>query len=66
LVSVQFAAGLYYWSLSPVQYGLLLAGPLYGLINLAVNLGENMPARRALIEPALATVFCLGLAIFLR
>ena len=66
LVCVQLAAGLYYWALSPVRYGLLLTGPLYGLINLAINLGENMPARRALVEPALATAFCLGLAIFVR
>jgi len=66
LVCVQLAAGLYYWALTPLQYGLLLTGPLYGLINLAINFGENIPARRALIEPALATAFCLGLAIFVR
>ena len=66
LVCVQLAAGLYYWALSPVQYGLLLTGPLYGLINLAINLGENMPARRAIIEPALAVALCWGLTFIVR
>ena len=27
LVCIQLAAGLYYWSLSPIQFGLLLVGP---------------------------------------
>jgi len=66
LVCVQLAAGLYYWALTPLQYGLLLIGPLYGLINLAINFGENMPPQRALIEPALATVLCLMLVLFVR
>jgi len=66
LVCVQLAAGLYYWALAPIQYGLLLAGPLYGLVNLAISLGENVPTQRALVEPALAMALCLGLAIFIR
>jgi hypothetical protein len=65
-VCVQIASGLHYWPLSPVQFGLMLVGPLYGLTNLAVNLGEDQPARRAAIEPAVATVLCWGLAVFLR
>jgi hypothetical protein len=66
LVGMQLAAGLYYWPLAPVQFGLLLVGPLYGLINLAINLGENMPVRRAVVEPALAAALCWGLALFIR
>lgn len=66
LVCVQFAAGLHYWPLTPVQFGLLLIGPLYGLINLAINLGENIPTRRATLGPSMVTVLCWGLAIFLR
>ena len=65
-VCVQVASGLHYWPLSPVQFGLMLTGPLYALTNLAVNLGEELPIRRAAIEPAVVTAFCWGLAIFLR
>ena len=66
LVCIQLAAGLHYWPLTPVQFGLLLIGPLYGLINLAINLGENIPMQRAILEPSIVTALCWGLAIFLR
>lgn len=66
LVCAQIAAGLHYWSLTPIQFGLLLIGPLYGLIDLAVNLDENIPARRAALEPAVVASLCWGLAIFVR
>lgn len=66
LVCIQLAAGLHYWPLTPIQFGLLLIGPLYGLINLAINLGENSPVQRAIVEPSIVTALCWGLAIFLR
>jgi len=66
LVCIQLAASLYYWPLSPIQFGLLLVGPLYGLVNLAVNLGESIPPRRAVLEPSIVTALCWGLAIFIR
>lgn len=65
-VCIQIAAGLHYWPLSPIQFGLMLVGPLYGLTNLAANLGEDQPARRAALEPAVAAILCWGLAIFIR
>jgi hypothetical protein len=65
-VCVQVAAGLHYWPLTPMQFGLLLIGPLYGLINLAINLDENIPVRRAVLEPAVVTSLCWGLAVFIR
>lgn len=65
-VCVQIAAGLHYWPLSPIQFGLMLTGWLYGLTSLAVNLGEDLPPRRALIEPALIVGMCWGLAVFLQ
>lgn len=65
-VCVQIASGLHYWPLSPIQFGLMLVGPLYGLTNLAANLGEDQSARRAALEPAVATVLCWGLAVFIR
>jgi hypothetical protein len=66
LVCIQLAAGLYYWPLSSIQFGLLLVGPLYGLVNLAIRLGESIPTRRAVLEPAIVTALCWGLAIVLR
>ncbi|HJR81098.1 MAG TPA: hypothetical protein VJ821_13565 [Anaerolineales bacterium] len=65
-VCIQIAAGLHYWPLSPIQFGLMLIGPLYGLTNLAINLSEDLPARRAALEPAVATALCWGLTIVIR
>ena len=65
-VSVQLAAGLHYWPLTPIQFALVLVGPLYGLTNLAISLSEDLPARRAALEPALATALCWGLAAIIR
>lgn len=65
-VCVQIAAGLNYWPLSPIQFGLMLIGPLYGLTNLAVNLGEELPTRRAALEPLIALAVCWGLALLVR
>jgi hypothetical protein len=66
LICVQLTVGLHYWPLSPIQFGLLLVGPLYGLINLAINLGESVPSQRAGLEPAIMTAICWGLAILIR
>jgi len=66
LVCVQLAAGLHYWPLTPIQFGLLLIGPLYGLINFSINLRENISARRATLEPSIVVAVCWGLAFFLR
>jgi len=66
LVCIQLATGFYYWPLSPIQFGLLLIGPLYGLVSLAINLGENIPAKRALLEPAIVTALCWGLSVFIH
>jgi hypothetical protein len=65
-VCVQLAAGLHYWPLSPIRFGLMLIGSLYGLTSLAVNLGEDQPARRAVLEPAIVIGLCWGLAVFLQ
>ena len=51
LITIQLAAGLYYWPLSPLRYGLLLTGPLLGLISLAGGVGELRPLRAAAVEP---------------
>ena len=65
-VCVQIAAGLHYWPLSPIQFGLMLIGTLYGLTSLAVNLGEDQPASRAVLEPVIILGLCWGLAVFIQ
>ena len=66
IICIQLASGLHYWPLTPVQFGLLLVGPLYALINLAINLSENISTLRSIMEPSIVTALCCGLAIFIR
>jgi uncharacterized protein DUF5656 len=65
-VCVQIASGLHYWPLSPIRFGLILVGSLYGLTTLAANLGEDQPTRRAILEPAIVIGLCWALAIFIQ
>jgi len=65
LVCTQLGAGLHYWPVSPIQYGLVLLGPLYALSNLAGNLLEGNPPRLAMVEPLVALGLCWGIAILL-
>lgn len=65
-VCVQLASGLHYWPLSPIQFGLMLIGSLYALTNLGINLLENQPARRAVLEPAIVIGLCWTLAVFIQ
>jgi hypothetical protein len=66
LVSAQLAAGLHYWPLTTLQYGLILLGPLYALIVLATNLSEDVPLRHAISEPCLILGVLWAAAIFLH
>lgn len=65
LVSAQLASALHYWPLSPIQFGLVLLGPLYALTSLAGSLGESAPVRRAAIEPLAALALAWIAAAFL-
>jgi hypothetical protein len=65
LVSVQIAAALHYWPLTPVAFGLALLGPAYALTNLLGNLAEGEPLRQAIVEPAIVLAFIWVLAIIL-
>jgi hypothetical protein len=64
LISAQLAAGLHYWPLSSLQFGLILLGPLYALTALATSLGEDIPVRNALTEPGIILA-CLWIAAIL-
>ncbi len=62
LVCTQIGAGLHYWPVSPVQFGLALLGILYALSNLAANLLEGIRPRRAMTEPLIALALAWGAA----
>ncbi|NWF65073.1 MAG: hypothetical protein HXY38_12290 [Chloroflexi bacterium] len=65
LVCAQIGAGLHYWPLSPVQFGVALTGPLYALTMLSASLAEDIPLRRAIAAPALILGMAWVIAIFL-
>lgn len=65
LVCAQIGAGLHYWPLSPVQFGLALTGPVYALTMFSTNLAENIPPRRAVTGPILVTGIAWAAAVFL-
>jgi hypothetical protein len=66
LICAQLAAGLHYWPLTPIQYGLILFGPLYALSDLAASLGEGTPLRRAAVGPTVILAISLGGALLVR
>jgi len=65
-VCAQIGAGLHYWPLTPIQFGLALTGPLYALTMLSVNLTENIPLRRAALIPVITVGIAWVFVIFLR
>jgi hypothetical protein len=65
LVCAQIGAGLHYWPLTPIQFGLALTGPLYALTMLSTSLAEEIPLRRAALGPAIITGLAWASAIFL-
>jgi hypothetical protein len=66
IVCAQISAGLHYWSLMPIQFGLALTGPLYALTMLSASLTENIPLRRAALGPTIIVGLAWVSAIFLR
>jgi hypothetical protein len=65
LVCAQIGAGLHYWAVTPVQFGLALTGPLYALTMLSMSLAEGAPIRRAVVGPALIVGMAWAAAVFL-
>jgi Protein of unknown function (DUF5656) len=65
LVCAQIGAGLHYWPLSPVQFGVALTGPLYALTMFSASLTENIPVRRAMVGPVIIVGAAWVAAIFL-
>lgn len=65
IVCAQISAGLHYWALSPVQFGLALTGPLYALSMLSINLTEEIPLRRAALAPSVILALSWLTAVFI-
>lgn len=61
----QFAAGLHYWPLSPLTFGLALLGPAYALTSLAAAIEEGRPRQTLWIEPAVMLTVLWGFALIL-
>jgi hypothetical protein len=66
LICAQLAAGLHYWPLTSLQFGLILLGPLYALTTLATNLNEDVPVPKALTEPGVILGALWVVAVFLH
>lgn len=66
IVCAQISAGLHYWALTPLQFGLALTGPLYALTALSFNLAENIPLRRATLAPSIILGLAWVSAVFLK
>jgi hypothetical protein len=64
LIVAQLAAGLHYWPLPPIQFGLAILGPAYALTSLLGSLAEGEPIRKALVEPAIVLFVVWGIAIW--
>ncbi len=64
IVCVQLAAGLHYWPLSPIKFGLILLGSLYAITNLARNLEQGIALKRAVIEPLIILGVLWTIALF--
>jgi len=66
IVSAQISAGLHYWPLTPIQFGLALTGPLYALTMLSNSIAEDIPIQRAVLGPVVIMGLAWISAIFLR
>ena len=66
LIVAQIGAGLTYWPLSPISYGLILLGPAYALNSLFVGLIEERPFQKIYLEPLVVLLATLGTAFLIR
>lgn len=62
----QIAAGLHYWPLSPLKYGLILVGPAYALTTMVGAIEEGESWRSLWIEPLVLLIIIWGLAFIVQ
>jgi hypothetical protein len=63
-VVLQAAAGLHYWPLSPIAFGLAVLGPAYALTSLIGGLAEEEPFPRVFYEPLAVLILVWGAALW--
>jgi hypothetical protein len=61
----QLAAGLHYWPMSPIAYGLALVGPAYALTSFASGYEEGRPVVTWLVEPLVMLTAIWGMALLI-
>ena len=67
IICMQVGAGLHYWPITPIQFGLELTGLLYALTMLSARLNnENIPLRNAAAGPVLIVIIASLTALFIR
>jgi hypothetical protein len=66
LITMQLAAALHYWPISPVTYALTLLGPGYALTTFFGNLAAGENPRQAAVEPAVLMTLIWAAAVWLR
>jgi hypothetical protein len=66
LVIAQFSIALYYLPLSPLQFGLILTGLVYGLVSVVAMLEDAQSRQRLWVEPVLMTGTLVAIAFLLH
>lgn len=66
LFCTQLGAALRYWPLTPLQFGLILLGPAYALVDFIAAQLEGESPRRALLVPLVLLGVFWGLAILFQ
>jgi hypothetical protein len=62
----QFVAGLHYWPVAPLSFGLVVLGLAYALTSVAGSLEEGRPWQSSWFEPVFMLVVLWGLAVGVR
>jgi len=65
ILVTEFAAGLHYLPLSPIQFGLILVGLLYGLLSFSESVVQKRFSNRSWFEPIIIFVITLIFALVL-
>ena len=66
IIITQLSAALHYWPVQPIQYSLILIGPLFSLTELAQNQFEKIPLRRAGLEVIAGLIVFWAAAVLIR
>lgn len=61
----QLTAALHYWPLTPIQFGTLQVGLMYGFASLIGNIAEGKNMRQSLTEPLIGLAIAILVAIWL-